>query len=137
MLLGCYSSGQLARSFQKKSIAEQIASARAAIEMAHPGHGNDCVSPLVINWHKVPYSMGPWPAWNGIPLGPQDGPIDQPAFRLLHRPAGRIIFAGAALSQTPGWQEGAVQSAHEAVAEIVNQASTRGVVERPRKQGVS
>ena len=80
MLLGCYSSGQLARSFQKRSIAEQIAAARAAIEMAHPGHSADCVSPVVVNWHKVPYSLGPWPAWNGVPLGPQDGPIDQPRF---------------------------------------------------------
>jgi monoamine oxidase len=135
MLLGCYSSGQLARSFQKHSVAEQIALARAAIEMAHPGHGADCTAPLVVNWNKVPYSLGPWPAWNGVPLGPQDGPIDQPGFRLLHQPAGRLIFAGAALSQTPGWQEGAVQSAHAAVTEIIGQVSARRLVERPRRRG--
>ena len=44
--------------FSRRSIAEQIAAARAAIEMAHPGHGGDCVSPVVINWHKIPYSHG-------------------------------------------------------------------------------
>ncbi|MDY0965706.1 MULTISPECIES: hypothetical protein [unclassified Sphingomonas] len=31
---------------------------------------------------------------------------------------GRTVFASAALSQTPGWQEGAVQSAHHAIAAI-------------------
>lgn len=129
MLLGCYSSGQLARSFQKKPLAEQIAAARAAIEMAHPGHGADCVAPLVVNWHKVPYSLGPWPAWNGVPLGPQELRIDQPGFRLLNRPAGRVVFAGAALSQTPGWQEGAVQSAHAAVAAVAGQVTARAPVE--------
>ena len=129
MLLGCYSSGQLARSFQQRPLPEQIVAARAAIEMAHPGHGQDCVHPLVVNWHKIPYSLGPWPAWNGIPLGPQENRIDQPGFRLLNQPIGRVVFAGAALSQTPGWQEGAVQSAHAAVAALMRQVSERSLVE--------
>ena len=130
MLLGCYSSGQVARAFEKKPLAEQIAAARAAIDMVHPGHGADCVAPLVVNWHKVPYSLGPWPAWNGIPTGPQENPIDQPGYRLLNQPAGRVIFASAALSQTPGWQEGAVQSAHVAVAAIAAQVGARALTER-------
>ena len=130
MLLGCYASGQVARAFEKKPIGEQIAAARAAIEMVHPGHGADCVAPLVVNWHKVPYSLGPWPAWNGVPLGPQEGHIDQPGYRLLNQPAGRVVFAGAALSQTPGWQEGAVQSAHAAVAALAEQVTARALVER-------
>ena len=129
MLLGCYCSGQIAREFEKKPLPEQIAAARAAIEMVHPGHAADCVAPLVVNWHKVPYSLGPWPAWNGVPLGPQEGHIDQPGYRLLNQPAGRVIFAGAALSQTPGWQEGAVQSAHAAVAAVAGQVSARALVE--------
>ena len=134
MLLGCYSSGQTARAFEKKPLAAQIAAARAAIEMAHPGHGADCVAPLVVNWHKVPYSLGPWPAWNGVPSGPQEGRIDQPGFRLLNQPAGRVLFAGAALSQTPGWQEGAVQSAHAAVAALAAQVAARALVETSARQ---
>ena len=129
MLLGCYSSGQVARAFERKSLPDQIAAARAAIELAHPGHGGDCMHPLVVNWHKVPYSLGSWPAWNGVPLGPQENHIDQPGFRLLNQPARRIVFAGSALSQTPGWQEGAVQSAHAAVAAIAGQVTARAPVE--------
>ena len=34
-----------------------------------------------------------------------------------------MIFAGAALSQTPGWQEGAVASAQAAVTAIVERAA--------------
>ena len=128
VVLGCYASGQRARDFERLPLAEQIAAARAAIEMVHPGHGADCVAPLVVNWHKVPFSLGPWPAWNGVPLGPQENHIDQPGYRLLNQPAGRVVFAGAALSQTPGWQEGAVQSAHAAVTTIAAQVRERGVV---------
>ena len=130
LLLGCYCSGQTARAFEKKPLAEQIAAARASIEMVHPGHGRDCVAPLVVNWRKVPYSLGPWPAWNGVPLGPAEGAIDKPGYRLLNRPERRFLFAGAALSQTPGWQEGAVQSAHAAVAMVVEQVKERALTER-------
>ncbi len=126
MILGCYNFGQTAVTFQSRPLAEQIAMARAGIERAHPGHGTECVDPLVVNWRKVPYSLGPWPAWNGVPNGPAgDQHIDTPGFRLLCEPAGRILFAGAALSQTPGWQEGAVQSAHAAVAGLARQVADR------------
>ena len=130
MLLATYTSGAKALAFQAKPLAEQIAAARAAVEMVHPGHGADCVDPLVVNWRKIPYSLGPWPAWNGIATGPgQEGHIDKPAFRLLAQPAGRVVFASAALSQTPGWQEGAVQSAHAAVAALAGQVTARAATE--------
>lgn len=129
MLLGCYSSGPKAAEFQTRSLAEQIAIARAAIEKTHPGHGDDCVSPLVVNWKKVPFSLGPWPKWNPGQPGRQEAHIDTPEFRLLNKPDGRIFFAGAALSQTPGWQEGAIQSAHAAVAALAGQVSARALTQ--------
>ena len=128
MLLATYTSGRKALDFQTRPLAEQIAAARAAVELVHPGHGADCVDPLVVNWRKVPYSLGPWPAWNGIATGPgQEGHIDKPAYRLLCEPCGRVVFASAALSQTPGWQEGAVQSAHAAVAMLASQVAARAL----------
>jgi monoamine oxidase len=33
--------------------------------------------------------------------------------------AGRIVFAGADLSDAPGWMEGAVRSADQAVAAVL------------------
>ncbi len=132
MLLGCYCSGQTALDFQAKPLAEQIAVSRAAIEHVHPGHGNDCVDPLVVNWRKIPYSLGPWPAWNGVQKAFGEHPIDTPGFRHLCEPHGRLVFATAALSQTPGWQEGALQSAHAAVAMIGSQVRDRALAEPAR-----
>jgi monoamine oxidase len=129
MILGCYSSGEPGAKFVKHSIAQQIAMARAAIEKAHPGHGDDCVNALAVNWIKVPYSLGPWPNWNPGRVGPGEAANDTPEYRLLSQPHGRMMFASAALSQTPGWQEGGIQSAHAAVASIAKQVAVRSLTE--------
>ena len=135
MILGCYSSGEPGRAFARRPIAEQIAMARTAIERVHPGHGADCSAPLAVNWKKVPYSLGPWPNWTPGKRPGEHAATDTPAYRLLCQPEGRIVFAGAALSQTPGWQEGALQSAHAAVAALVRQMADRSVTE-PRRARV-
>ena len=130
MLLGCYSSGDEAAAFDKRPVAEQIAMARAAIDKVHPGHGADCIDPLVVNWKKVPYSLGPWPKWDPhAPSNAQERHIDTVDFRLLNQPVGRIFFASAALSQTPGWQEGALQSAQAAVTGIAKMVTEQALVE--------
>lgn len=127
MILGCYSSGPNAAEFQKRPIAEQIAFSRGVIDRLHPGHGADCVNGLAVNWHKVPFSLGPWPDWNaGSANGRQEGHIDTPAFRFLQEPEGRIYFATAALSQTPGWQEGGIQSARRQVTALARRVATDG-----------
>jgi monoamine oxidase len=132
MILGCYSSGEAGAKFVKRSVADQIATARAAIEKTHPGHGTDCINPLAVNWIKVPYSLGPWPNWNPELKGPQEARNDTPAFRLLCQPDGRVFFASAALSQTPGWQEGGIQSAHAVVAALAQQVAARALTEPER-----
>jgi monoamine oxidase len=132
MILGCYSSGDNGAKFAKRSIADQIAMARSMIEKVHPGHGDECVNPLAVNWIKVPYSLGPWPNWNPGKTGLQEGHTDTPAYRLLNQPDGRIIFASAALSQTPGWQEGGIQSAHAAVDALTKQVAARALTEPMR-----
>jgi monoamine oxidase len=133
MILGCYSSGVPGAAFAKRPIAEQIAMARGMIERVHPGHGADCVNALAVNWLKIPYSLGPWPNWNPGQTGLQEGHTDTPAYRLLNQPDGRVFFASAALSQTPGWQEGAIMSAHAAVNALAKQVAERGLVEPTRK----
>jgi monoamine oxidase len=134
MLLGCYSSGAIAAEFAKRPIAEQIAFSRGAVDRLHPGHGVDLVNGLAVNWHKVPYSLGPWPDWNaGSANGRQEGHIDTPAFRLLQKPDGRVYFASAALSQTPGWQEGGIQSAHAQVIALAQRVAVHAI-SRPNRR---
>jgi monoamine oxidase len=133
MILGCYSSGEMGAKFAKRPMAEQIEMARAAIEKVHPGHGGDCSNPLVVNWIKVPYSLGPWPNWYPGITGRQEGHTDTPEYRLLNKPDGRVFFASAALSQTPGWQEGALQSAHATIAAITQQIAERAATQPQKK----
>jgi monoamine oxidase len=129
MLLGCYSSGANAAEFQKRPIAEQIAFTRGVIDKLHPGHGADLVNGIAVNWNKIPYSLGPWPDWNaGSANGRQEGHIDTAAFRLLQAPEGRVYFAGAALSQTPGWQEGGIQSARAQVLALARRVTAQVLV---------
>lgn len=131
MILGCYSLGGNAAAFGKRAMEDQIAMARASIDRVHPGHGADCVNPLVVDWARVKYSQGPWPAWDPNAVGGLAEPaIDTAPYRLLNMPVGRIHFAGAQLSQMPGWQEGAVHSAHATVAALAQQVVARNVTDR-------
>ena len=129
MLLGCYSSGATAAEFQKRPIAEQIAFSRGVIDKLHPGHGADLANGIAVNWNKIPYSLGPWPNWNaGGANGRQEGHIDTEAYRFLQQPEGRVYFAGAALSQTPGWQEGGIQSARAQVLALARRVAAQALV---------
>jgi monoamine oxidase len=123
MLLGCYASGKLAAEFEKRPIAEQIEFSRGVIDKLHPGHGKDLINGVAVNWHKIPYNLGPWPAWNGGE-GRQEEAVATAPFKLLLQPEGRVYFAGAAMSQTPGWQEGGIQSAWSVIAQIGKRALT-------------
>lgn len=114
LLVASYVSGEAAATAAKRPLAEQMANARAVVERLHPGNGKNLGTGVVVNWSKIPFNMGPWPNWQASG-GAGDGHNDAPAYRLLNQPHGRIHFTGAHLSQTPGWQEGAINSAHRTI----------------------
>ena len=114
LLIASYVSSDAAASAAKRPLAEQMANARAAVERLHPGHGGDLANGVAVNWNKVPYNLGPWPNWKASGGG-DNGHNDAPAYQLLNQPHGRIYFSGAHLSQTPTWQEGAVNAAHRTI----------------------
>ncbi|MFN3512818.1 MAG: flavin monoamine oxidase family protein [Phenylobacterium sp.] len=120
MLLACYGSGPPAEAFARRTLAEQAAIARGVVGRLHPGHEASLEKPVVVNWSKVPFNMGPWPRWPGS-RGGQEGHFESPEYMLLNQPHGRVHFAGAHLSQTPGWQEGAIFSAQRAIAALTAQ----------------
>ncbi len=127
MLLACYGSGPRAEGFAKRPLTEQVAIARRVVGKLHPGHEGSLEKPVVVNWSKVPFSMGPWPRWPGS-AGGQEGHFESPEYMLLNRPHGRVHFAGAHLSQTPGWQEGAIFSAQRAIAALTSQVKAQAAV---------
>jgi monoamine oxidase len=125
VLLGCYGSGRSAARFAARSTADQIAMSKAAIESVHPGAGAVLEKGVAVNWSKVPYNLGPWPNWSGGDRGP-DSAIDTPGFNLLNKPQGRVYFCGAHLTQMPGWQEGAVLSAHRTINALAERVGAEG-----------
>ena len=108
-LVGCYNIGQVARDFTAQPLAAQFEASRQVIDRVHPGRGAALQRPVSVAWHKVPYSLGSWVHW---------ARPDAPQYVLLNQPDGRVHFAGEYLSQIGAWQEGAVLSAHHAVAAI-------------------
>jgi monoamine oxidase len=122
LLLACYASGDVAKSFAARPMAEQIAIARTAVGHLHPGHERELSHPVVVNWSKIPFNLGPWPAWVGSGRV-SEGSMADAGFRLLNEPHGRVYFSGAHLSQLPSWQEGAVAAAHRTLGLIAIRVS--------------
>ncbi len=131
MLLACYGSGPRAEGFAKRPMAEQIAIAKGVVAKLHPGHEAELEKPVVVNWSKIPFNMGPWPRWPGSEGG-QEGHFDSPTYKLLNQPQGRVHFAGAHLSQTPGWQEGAVFSAQRTINALTAQVKDMALADAAR-----
>jgi monoamine oxidase len=116
ILVGAYIYGEAARTFEARSLLDQAAAARAAVDKLHPGHGRDLGAPIVVDWNKVPYTLGPWMYWNE-----NGNTVD--AYRVLSQPEGRIHFSGAHMSALPSWQEGAVYAARSTVDAIARRVA--------------
>lgn len=113
LLVGAYTVGAPGRAFQARGFEDQIALTRAAVDKLHPGHGKDLAAPLVIDWNRQAFNLGPWIHWEA------DG-NDPAAYRLLNQPQGRVFLSGAHLSQLPSWQEGGVAAARRTVGLIAD-----------------
>ena len=113
LLVGAYTVGAAARTFQARAFDQQVALTRAAVDKLHPGHGKDLAAPLVIDWNRQAFNLGPWIHWEA------DG-NDPAAYRLLGQPQGRVFLSGAHLSQLPSWQEGGVAAARRTVGQIAD-----------------
>ena len=92
---------------------ERLRAAIAEGERIHPGYGAAIASGASRAWAKVPYQLGGWPK-----------SYDPPA--ALRAADGPFHFAGDQVTALPGWQEGAVLSAHAAVAAIAERAARGG-----------
>ncbi len=109
VLTGTYNRGTKAAAFQQKTRAERIEAALAGGEKLHPGFRDKVYADtgLTIAWEKMPYQVGGWAS---------DTAEDQPAlYRQLNalNPVGnKVYLAGDYFSYMPGWQQGALDSAH-------------------------
>ena len=91
--------------FERMSPDDRLQAAIAEGERLHPGYAAEIENGVSRAWAAVPFQRGGWPE-----------AYDPPA--ALQRPDGAVYFAGDQTTALPGWQEGAVLSAHASVAAI-------------------
>ncbi|GFE12586.1 flavin monoamine oxidase [Streptomyces glebosus] len=118
-LTGAYNFGTAAETLGKLTPEKRLHLAREGAVQLHPEFKNKELVPdkqgISIAWHKVPYQLGGWAAWK-----PQQS-SHKKAYKQLLQPEGTDAFfvTGDQISPLPGWQEGAMMSAHYVVQQIL------------------
>ncbi len=79
-------------------------------EKIHPGYRDYVETGVTVPWHRMNHLMGCTAQWTEE--------ARRHYFDTLQRPAGRHYLIGCQISYHPGWQEGAVSSAHHALADL-------------------
>ena len=121
ILLGAYTflpgAGEM---FTRMTPEERFAEVVRQGEKVHPGYADYIENGVSVAWHRMNHIMGCSARWS---------PEDQHThFARLQAPAGRHYMVGDQISHHSGWQEGAIRSAHLALADIDRrvQAELRG-----------
>ena len=117
VLTGAYNYTTRAEKLGNESLSERLKTAAAG---AHRLHGDTFARDVPIDlglsiaWHHVPYQLGGWADWEGVAAV---------HYETLLAPEGHVIVAGDQVSYLPGWQEGAMLSAHHVLDQIIPRES--------------
>jgi monoamine oxidase len=112
VLTGTYNYGTRAEFLGAKDLDERRRIAAEGGEFLHGQAFRDAVPiplGLSIAWQYVPYQEGGWADWSKA---------DPKHYQTLLKPDNGLIVAGDQVSYLPGWQEGAMLSAHHVLARI-------------------
>ncbi len=101
--------------FAAKPPAQRIEDALADGEHVHPGYRRDLRHGVTVSWKKQPFSLSGWAEWTRE--------ARQTHYPTLLAGDGPYLFAGEHISYVTGWQEGAVLSAHHAVATLAQRVA--------------
>jgi monoamine oxidase len=118
VLLGAYIWGIDAAEFTAMAPQERVAKAVEYGAHIHPQYRDEFDSGVAVAWHRSPFTMGCFGIWT-------------PEARAKHYPNlcnfdGRIVLAGEHASYLPGWQEGALVSALDAIDRLHRRAVSGG-----------
>jgi monoamine oxidase len=98
--------------FSKNSPAERIRQAMDQGARLHRDYSSEVSKGVAVSWINVPFSMGGWCNWSDS--------VKRESFPVLLEPDGPLLLAGDHVSDLPGWQEGAIRSAHKAIETIAH-----------------
>ncbi len=111
ILLGAYTFGDAGgEKFANLSPQARIDLAIQQGERIHPGYGKFIENGVSVPWHRMNHMLGCSARWR-----PEDRRVH---YTRLQQPAGHHYMVGDQISYHPGWQEGAIRSAHYALADI-------------------
>ena len=120
-LTGAYLRGAPAEQFNKLSVAERLRIARESGEKLHSGFSNLVQHGVAIGWGNMEHERHGW--------ADETNPRYGANAEVLAKSQGRFKLAGDHTTFMPGWQEGAVLGAWEAVKYVdrqVNPTASRG-----------
>src|SRR4051812_23903534 len=96
--------------FARLAPADRIKLAIEQGSKIHPNYGDYVETGVTVAWHQMNHMLGCAAQW--------DEPLFAKWFKTLQKPAGSHYLMGDQVSYHPGWQEGAIASAHHAIADI-------------------
>jgi monoamine oxidase len=106
--------------FARLTPAERIARAVEQGSKVHPDYGKYVENGVTIAWHQMNHMLGCAAQW--------EPELFKQWFAKLQRPVGPHYLMGDQVSYHPGWQEGAIASAHHAIADIDARERAGGAV---------
>jgi monoamine oxidase len=117
-LTGVYNYDNDAIAFGNMSLDDRIKMARKGAVKFHPEFADTTLVPseksVSIAWQNIPSQGGGWANWD------PNSDDHAKAYRRLLQPERRFYVTGDQVSQLPGWQEGAMESAQH-VIELIGQ----------------
>lgn len=108
VLLSAYVYGPQTYVYNSMSPEERLLSVRRYGAMIHPEYEQEYVNGVALSWHRVPWMLGCYSNWE------TRGPL----YRAAAQVDRRIVLAGEHLSYIPGWQEGSILSALDAIRRL-------------------
>ncbi len=121
VILGAYTFDPTAgERFARLPPSERFELAILQGEKIHKNYRRHIERGVSVSWHQMNHMLGCPAQWSEA--------LFAQWFRKLQRPAGNHFLIGDQISYHPGWQEGAIASAHHALLEIDRQVRARRVV---------
>jgi len=119
VLLGAYAFGLNAAEFTAMSPEDRVSKAVDYGSRIHPQYPQEFENGIAVAWHRSPFTLGCFGLWSEAARAQH--------YDNLCDIDGRIVLAGEHASYLPGWQEGAVTSALDAIERLHHRASAAGV----------
>jgi monoamine oxidase len=111
VVLGAYTfSPEAGEKFARLAPAERFKLAIVQGAKIHPDYASHVESGVSVAWHQMNHMLGCAAQW--------EEPLFKQWFKTLQAPVGGHYLIGDQVSYHPGWQEGAIASAHHALADI-------------------